>query len=155
MPKNSAKSTQPGNTPRLYRSKTDRVIAGIAGGLGGYFHIDPTIIRLVFVLITIFGGSGILIYLILWLIIPNENANTDTEDTLRENAQEMRLRASELTQNLRIEKGQTDTKFWLAIIIIAFGLMFLLNNFGLTIGIGRLWPLVLVILGLFILLRKS
>lgn len=57
---------------RLYRSRNDRMIAGVAGGLGEYLGIDATIIRLLFVL-TLFGvGSGALIYLIMLLVVPEE-----------------------------------------------------------------------------------
>lgn len=59
--------------PRLYRSKSNKVIAGICGGLGEYFNIDPVIIRVIFAVFTVFGGSGILLYLILWIIIPSTN----------------------------------------------------------------------------------
>lgn len=55
---------------KLYRSSKDRMIAGVCGGLGEYFNLDPTLIRLFFVLIIILGGSGILAYLIFWLIVP-------------------------------------------------------------------------------------
>lgn len=55
---------------RLFRSNTNRVIAGVAGGLSEYFNIDPLVIRLIFIFLAIFGGSGILIYLIMWLLTP-------------------------------------------------------------------------------------
>lgn len=55
---------------RLRRSKDDRVIAGVCGGLGRYFNTDPLWFRLGFVLVTLAGGAGILIYLISWLVIP-------------------------------------------------------------------------------------
>lgn len=58
---------------KLYRSKTDRKIAGICGGLGEYFNVDPTLVRVGFVLLALPGGlPGILPYLVLWLIIPEE-----------------------------------------------------------------------------------
>jgi len=57
---------------RLYRSKTDRIIAGVCGGLGDYFNVDPTIIRLLWVLFTLLGGSGLLAYIIAWFIVPEE-----------------------------------------------------------------------------------
>lgn len=57
---------------QLRRSKTDKMIAGICGGLGKYFGVDPTILRLVFVLLMIFAGTGLLAYLIMWLVIPYE-----------------------------------------------------------------------------------
>ncbi len=57
---------------QLRRSKTDKMIAGICGGLGKYFGLDSTILRLVFVLLLIFAGTGLLAYLIMWLVIPYE-----------------------------------------------------------------------------------
>lgn len=58
---------------KLYRSKTDRKIAGVCGGLGAYLNIDSTVIRVGFVLLALPGGlPGILMYLILWLVIPEE-----------------------------------------------------------------------------------
>ncbi len=55
---------------RLYRDTDSAVIAGVASGLGHYFGIDPILIRLIFIIIVLAGGSGIIIYLILWFIIP-------------------------------------------------------------------------------------
>lgn len=58
---------------KLYRSRDERMIAGVAGGLGEYFSIDPTIVRLVFVLSVFFGvGAGLLIYIVLMLVVPEE-----------------------------------------------------------------------------------
>ncbi len=57
---------------RLYRSKSEKMIAGVCGGLASYFGIDPTLVRLVFVLLLFAPPSGLLIYLIMWLIMPLE-----------------------------------------------------------------------------------
>ena len=57
---------------RLYRSREDRMIAGVCGGLGEYFGIDPTLVRLLFVFAALFYGPGILVYLILMLVVPEE-----------------------------------------------------------------------------------
>lgn len=57
---------------RLYRSKKNRVIAGVCGGIAEYFNIDPTLIRLLWILFIFAGGSGILAYIIAWIIIPLE-----------------------------------------------------------------------------------
>lgn len=62
-------------TKKLYRSRKNYMLAGICGGLGEYFDIDPTIIRLA-VAFTIFLGGGILVYLIAWMIIPLEPETT-------------------------------------------------------------------------------
>ena len=55
---------------KLYRSNTDRKLCGVCGGLAEYFDIDPVIIRLIFIFLTLFGGGGLLIYLICALVVP-------------------------------------------------------------------------------------
>lgn len=55
---------------RLYRSRTDKSIAGVCGGLAAYFGIDPTLVRIIFVILTLMGGPGLLLYVVLWLIMP-------------------------------------------------------------------------------------
>ncbi len=56
---------------KLYRSNTDKMIAGVCGGLAHYFGVDPTIVRLIFALLVFFGvGSGIVLYIVLALIMP-------------------------------------------------------------------------------------
>lgn len=58
---------------KLYRSKKNRVISGVCGGIGGYFEIDPTLVRLLWLLISIMGaGSGVVAYIVAWIIIPEE-----------------------------------------------------------------------------------
>lgn len=57
---------------KLYRSNTQKMIAGVCGGIAEYFNCDPTIIRLAFVLFSLCGGSGLFIYLIAAIIMPSE-----------------------------------------------------------------------------------
>jgi phage shock protein C len=57
---------------KLYRSKEDRKIAGVCGGLGEYFDIDPTIIRLIWLAMLFAVGSGVLAYIIAWIIVPEK-----------------------------------------------------------------------------------
>jgi len=65
------------NEKRLYRSRDDRIIGGVCAGLGKYLNIDPTVVRLLFVLGAFFGmGSLVVIYLVLLLVIPEEPMDT-------------------------------------------------------------------------------
>ena len=57
-------------TKRLYRSRENRMVCGVCGGIAEYFDIDPTLVRLAWVVLTFFGGSGILAYIIAAIIIP-------------------------------------------------------------------------------------
>ncbi|WP_290541013.1 PspC domain-containing protein [Alistipes sp.] len=59
---------------KLYRTRSERSIAGICGGLAAYFDSDPTLIRLMMILLTLFGGLSIWVYIILWVVIPEEPA---------------------------------------------------------------------------------
>jgi phage shock protein C len=60
------------NARRLYRSRTQRMIGGVCGGLGEYFDIDPTIVRLLFVVTALAGGPGLLAYIIMLIVVPSE-----------------------------------------------------------------------------------
>ncbi len=58
---------------RLYRSKTDRILAGVCGGIGDYLNMDPTVIRLLFVVFTLMsGGTGLIAYIVLAFVIPEK-----------------------------------------------------------------------------------
>lgn len=57
---------------KLYRSQSERMIGGVCGGLGDYFDIDPTLVRLAFVIFALAGGPGLVAYLILLIIVPEE-----------------------------------------------------------------------------------
>ena len=59
-------------TRKLYRSKTNRQLAGVCGGLAEYFNLDATLIRVLVVLLAVLGGSGLLLYVAMWIIIPKE-----------------------------------------------------------------------------------
>ena len=62
---------------KLFRNPDDKVLGGVASGLSAYFGIDPTVIRLLFVLTIFFGGAGLIIYIVLWLITPQAKTLTD------------------------------------------------------------------------------
>jgi phage shock protein C len=144
-------------THRLYRSKTDSMIGGVCGGLGAYFGIDPTLVRLIFVLMAVFGGGGVLIYLILWIVIPLEGRVPATsQQTIQDNAQELAGRAREFGQNF--ERGFNSSArpaahhggVLFGIVLIVLGGLFLLQNL-LRINFSQFWPVLLIVIGLVML----
>jgi phage shock protein PspC (stress-responsive transcriptional regulator) len=144
---------------RLYRSERDRMIGGVAGGLGEYFDLDPVIFRILFVVVTIFGGSGLLLYLILWIVIPSQShIEASTDDALRSNIEEIKQKAGYFAEKVRNSRNKQTghSHDWLGAILILLGGLFLLKSFGIPIFVdwGKLWPIILVLLGLSILLRK-
>jgi len=58
---------------RLYRSMNDKMIAGVCSGLAVYFNLDPVLMRVIFVALALMGGPGILLYIILWIVMPEES----------------------------------------------------------------------------------
>jgi phage shock protein C len=57
---------------KLYRSTSNRQVAGVCGGLAEYFNLDPTLVRVLFVLLAVLGGSGLVLYVAMWIIVPKQ-----------------------------------------------------------------------------------
>lgn len=111
---------------RLYRSTTDRVIGGVCGGLGEYFAVDPIWFRIGFVLLALGGGSGVLIYLLMWLIIPEQPEGYTPPENGR---------------------GSLSGTAVIGMVLIFVGTIALINTFAPSLG-QYFWPAVLVLGGL-------
>ena len=88
---------------RIVRSRNDRLVAGVCSGLAAYINIDPLLVRLGFVILTLmFNVFGVLTYLALWLMLPNEDSvSSDTRTQVKENIGEMQRTADELVERVR------------------------------------------------------
>lgn len=87
---------------RILRSRSDRMIAGVAGGLGAYFGIDPIFVRLGFLVLAFLNGFGLFLYAVLWLLVPNEGtATSDSREQVREGFEEMRQTAEDAVHRVR------------------------------------------------------
>ncbi len=78
------------DTRRISRSRSGRIVAGVASGIAPYLRIDPMTARLAFIILTPINGFGLLLYLILWLIVPNEDSQSEGRATIAESLHEMR-----------------------------------------------------------------
>jgi phage shock protein C len=117
---------------RLYRSRTDRMIGGVCGGLGEYFNLDPTLMRLIFVVLLFAHGIGLIAYIIAWIIMPER----------REEEAEVQPATAPST-----------SRFLPGLILVVVGLIFLFNNFFFWFSFKMLWPIVLIVLGIYILAK--
>src|SRR5215218_7406215 len=86
---------------RLYRSRSQKMIAGVCGGLGEYFDVDPILIRLLFVVTAFISGVGILAYLVLWIVVPFDGDETPRMDALRRDFDDISGRIREYVDPLR------------------------------------------------------
>lgn len=131
------------NYNRLYRSTSDKVIGGVAGGLGDYLNIDPVIVRIIFVLLAIFGGSGVLVYIILWIVVPEKPfvfGKVEVEEP-----------DGETVTGIVEEKSRTNSSLIAGIILIAFGLLFLIDRLMPMYHIWDFWPLLLIGAGVLLI----
>jgi phage shock protein C len=94
------------DTRRITRSRSDRMIAGVAGGLAAYFGIDPLFIRIALVVLALINGFGAIIYLALWLIVPNEGSLSEGRSTVQEAVAEMQAYVEGLVSQVRRALGR-------------------------------------------------
>ncbi len=147
----------------LYRSQQDRVIAGVCGGLGAYFQRDPLIFRVLFIFLTMATGTGVALYLLLWLVLPTaQQGLAQQEQVIRENASEMRTRARQLGGEARESFAQAhkvrshdDTLILVGAALVGLGLLLLFRNIGLLAWMRDLWPIALIGLGIALLLKNQ
>ncbi len=152
---------------RLYRSRSDRMIWGVCGGLAEYFDLDPTIVRVIMGLLIFANGLGILAYIILAIVVPLEGSKAAApKDAIKENMEEIKKTAGEFGREIRstfageedkpevAAKTRQRRRNILGIILIVLGVLFLLGSFNLLwwFDWGKLWPLILVAVGLLIIL---
>lgn len=78
----TTEETSEPQAPRLTRSSTDKVVAGVCGGLGRYFSIDPIVFRITFVVLALAGwGGGVVLYLVGWLVMPEDDGSQPAYQT--------------------------------------------------------------------------
>ncbi len=151
-------------TPRkLYRSTTDRIFAGVCGGLGEYFNIDPLLFRGLFLLMFIGAGSGFFLYLLLMVIIPKAPAGiapgaaADGRERLSDLVYEMRDGVQRVAGQARQwEREGGDHRIFIGGIIIVLGVLLLLNQVFPQHWFrwDLFWPVAIMIIGLLVIARR-
>lgn len=150
-------------TTRITKSKTDRVIDGVCGGLAEYFGIDSVLVRLAFVALIFINGIGVILYIILVIIMPKaEKLDQSPKETIQENVQEMSERIKEAGEELgtafskKTEEKHSNRAVWFGILLILIGVIFLLKNLNLIKWFDNdlLWPLVIILIGVWLLIRR-
>lgn len=131
---------------QLSRSRSQKVIGGVCGGLGNYFQIDPIIFRFAFIGLLLAGGSSIFIYILLMIIVPKEDIYAVQSG--------LSVVESDSNENDANTEG-SGTRLIFGILLISTGVLFLLNNLIPYFRLEKLWPAVLVIMGLGLLFQKK
>jgi phage shock protein C len=149
---------------KLTRSRTNRMIWGVCGGLAEYFKIDPVIIRIIAVLLILADGIGLLAYIIMAIVVPLEGSKAATpSESMKENVEEIKDTANSLGEDIRStfshketgehKPGSPNRALTIAgIVIVVIGVLFLLTSFDIFSWFSwrYIWPLILVAIGLII-----
>lgn len=128
---------------RLVRSETDRMIAGVCGGLAAYLNIDPVLVRLAFVVLLLASGIGLAIYFILWIVMPAESQGQAATMVAGE----------KMIDDPAALKSRDNTAATAGVLLVLFGAFFLMNQLGWVSS--AFWPVVLIGAGLYFIFRRT
>ena len=147
---------------KLYRSRKDKVIGGVCGGIAEYFDTDPVWVRLVTVLVVLMTGVGLLVYIIAWIIVP-ENPNqkvgmkTAAEKVVSKVKADKKLRktAKQGFETIKTgkQKGDGASLFGLLIVIVGLGMLF--QNIFSWFTFNYAWPLLIIVIGVYLFRRDA
>jgi phage shock protein C len=143
---------------RLYKSSTNKMLFGVCGGLAEYFNVDPVLMRVAFVVLALANGIGLLVYIILAIVTPQEESVKDREPGEGEGQV---VDATPETEDARRPPRNPGASLarrrnGLALILIALGLLLLMVNLDLFwwLNWSTFWPLLLIAAGAAILLNR-
>jgi phage shock protein C len=146
---------------RLYRSRKNRMLGGVCGGIAEYFEIDPVIIRLIAVALFFVGGSAILAYIIALIVIPYEPLETAAGQN-RETAPAAATAASSTAADAPRQGSGDAVPLFLGIVLIILGALFLMHNLPIFSPFYYwahhyvrhfFWPSLLIVFGVFLIAR--
>jgi phage shock protein PspC (stress-responsive transcriptional regulator) len=153
---------------KLYRSRKDRMIGGVCEGLGQYLGIDSLFVRLFFVLLAIGPGIGVMVYLVLWILLPSESQEGDWQPTYGEPAgeeqspgsDEIGRRARAIGSDIREAVSHPNPQAGVIIgaSLVILGIIYLLQNLDIAwlrwLNFDVLWPFLLILGGIALLARQ-
>lgn len=136
---------------KFYRSRKDKVIAGVCGGLSEYFDIDPVLVRIIFFLLIFFNGIGVLLYLLLMIITPQEPISIEPTDFSSET-----ISKAESSVQLEEKPSQSSkTRQIFGVILLVIGTLFLLDNLLPFFDFELIIPIILILVGVYLLIQSK
>jgi phage shock protein PspC (stress-responsive transcriptional regulator) len=129
---------------KLYRNTQNAAIAGVAAGLADFFNMDVAVMRIIFVLITFFGGGGLVIYIVLWIFIPPKPVVPQADI-------QAEVVNPEPEKDEKLERNRKIGGIAGGIILILLGILFLVDIYT-CINFRDLWPLLVIALGVVVII---
>jgi len=131
---------------RVFRSKQDRVISGVCGGIAEYFNIDPVWIRIIAVVLAIMEGVGIVLYVIAWIIIP-ENPGQ------KQNRNRSQSHINQTFKDFEKRPAKNKASIIIGLTLLLLGFAFLFDEIFFWFSFKYIWPLIIIGAGVYILLK--
>jgi phage shock protein PspC (stress-responsive transcriptional regulator) len=129
---------------KLSRNSMNKVIGGVCSGLAEFFGLDVALVRIAFVIAFMFASFGFWLYIILWIVLPDGQQTIDNRQQIFGQSQQS------------VSKSESKVKSVLAgSFVILIGLLFLINNFIPINWVWKLWPLILVAIGVVMIITSS
>lgn len=143
-------------TKRLTRSRTNRILGGVCGGVAEYFGIDATILRIAVVLLALWKGWMVTVYVVAWIVMPDADAAPSGDDRVKQVTNDVKHAAERVAGTLRADSTRQTTRYIVGGIIVLFGAVALIRPY-VSWDLLRwdfFWPLVLIAVGALILTRR-
>ena len=143
---------------RLSRNSMNRVIGGVCSGLAEYFGLDIALVRIAFVIAFLFASFGFWLYIILWIVLPVEGQqSTVNGQQSTVNSQQSTVNSQQsVSESESVSKPESKVKsIFAGSFVILIGLLFLVNNFIPINWVWKLWPLILVAIGVVMIVTAS
>ena len=138
---------------KLSRNSMNKVIGGVCSGLADFFGLDVALVRIAFVIAFLFASFGFWLYIILWIVLPDGQRTVDNGQQTSDWGQQT---ADIGQQSESVTKPESKVKSVLAgSFVILIGLLFLINNFIPINWVWKLWPLILVAIGVVMIITAS
>lgn len=141
-------------TKSLYRDTDNQMIGGVAAGLAEYFELDISLIRLVTLILVLFTGVGLIVYLIAWIVVPakpGKKQEKKIEEEIKEKAESV---AQTIKTGVKQSGSLSSREFW-GVLILIIGLLLIVQN---LLGFNfwkNFWPLALILVGLYLILKAN
>lgn len=137
---------------QLYRSKEGRVLGGVCAGLSKYLGVDTVLVRLVFLALAFVNGLGAMLYMIMWIIVPDESSRgLSGEDAVRANLNDMAQQIRRIGKSMNAPQGATIG----GLVLIGLGVIFLLHQFFPAVSLAVLWPVIFILIGGYLLFVRK
>lgn len=125
---------------KFRRKIKGKMLGGVCAGIAEYFNVDVSLVRLAMVLLALIDGLGIVFYILAWIVVPAEESEGE--------------KAEEIGTEVQSDESDRSARIVAGIFLIALGVYFLIRNyFGLFLAWDKIWPILLIILGVWIIYR--